>query len=71
MESSTSVKFTLSQSMVMTLYFANSETASIKVDGTKKTSTTSTYSQTLEAGSHELTKADSCNLFAIKLVPVE
>lgn len=71
LESSTSIKFTLTASYKMTLYFADSETGSIKVDGTKKTSTTSTYTETLGAGAHELTKADTRNLFYIKLEPTE
>ena len=71
MESATSVKFTIDKTMLMTLYFADTETASIKVDGVKRTSTTSTYSETLDPGAHELTKADSRNLFGIKLEPVE
>ncbi|MBQ8712601.1 MAG: pectate lyase [Prevotella sp.] len=69
LESSTSVKFTLTQSMTLTLYFADTETANIKIDGTKVTGSASTYTTTLTAGSHELTKADSRNLFAIKLAP--
>lgn len=71
MESSTNITFTLSKTMLMTLYFGDQETASIKVDGVKKTSDSSTYSQTLDEGQHVLTKADSRNLFGIKLEPVE
>ena len=71
MESSTSIKFTLAQSMRMTLYFGDTETASIKIDGEKITGTSSTYATTLAAGAHELTKDKSVNLFAIKLEPVE
>ena len=67
MESATSVKFTLAQPMTMTLYFADTETVSIKIDGKKVTGSSSTYTTTLEGGQHELTKADSRNLFAIKL----
>ena len=70
-ETATSIKFTLPKSYEMTLYFGDTETASIKVDGVKKTSTTSTYTEVLATGSHELTKADSRNLFFIKLVPKE
>jgi len=55
----------------MTLYFATNETANIEVDGTKVTDTTNVYTQTLEAGTHVLTKADTRNLFGIKLEPVE
>ena len=71
LESSTSVTLTIDKPMVMTLYFATNETANIKVDGTKVTDTTNVYTQTLEAGTHVLTKADTRNLFGIKLEPVE
>lgn len=71
MESATSIKFTLAASYKMTLYFASTETGSIKVDGVKKTSSTNTIENTLGAGAHELTKADSRNLFFIKLEPIE
>lgn len=70
MESATSIKFTLAASYKMTLYFASTETGSIKVDGVKKTSSTNTIEDTLGVGAHELTKADSRNLFFIKLEPI-
>ena len=71
MEQTTSVKFTLSQPMQMTLYFGPTETASIMIDGTKISGSGNTYTTTLEDGAHELTKDKSVNLFLIKLVPVE
>jgi len=71
MEKDTSVKFSLSKPMTMTLYFGDTETASIKIDSTKYTNTTSTLTQALAAGAHELTKADSRNLFAIRLMATE
>ena len=71
MESATSITFTLATPMKMTLYFASGETASIKVDGVKKTSSTNTYTQDLEAGAHQLTKSESRNLFGIKLETIE
>ena len=71
LESSTSIKFTLPSTYKMTLYFASTETGSIKVDGNKKTSTTNTIEETLSPGEHELVKADSRNLFFIKLEPIE
>lgn len=70
MESATSIKFTLTDKRRMTLYFGDTETASIKVNGTKISATGSTYSQTLEPASYELTKDKSVNLFYIKLEPV-
>lgn len=71
MESATSVKFTLSQPMQMTLYFADTEIASIKIDGNKINGTSSTYTTVIEGGEHELTKDKSVNLFGIKLEPVQ
>lgn len=67
LESATSVKFTLTEAKKMILVFADTETGSIKIDGTKQTSTGSTLEQQLEAGAHELTKADTRNLFLIIL----
>ena len=69
-ESSTSISFTTTEKMKMTLYFGSNDTkCSIKVDGTKVSGNTATKTLTteIEAGSHTLTKADSCNLFYIKL----
>ena len=71
MESATSITFTLAESMKATFYFADAETASLKVDGEKKTATESYYTETLSAGAHELTKADSRNLFGIKIEPLK
>ena len=67
MESSTSIRFTLEQTMTMTLYFADTETASIKINGQKIVASSSTYTTTLTPGTYELTKDKSVNLFAIKL----
>ena len=70
MESSTSIKLTLDKKVSATFYFADAETASMKIAGTKIKATGSTYTTTLEAGTHEITKDKSVNLFGIKLVPV-
>ncbi len=69
-ESATSVKFTLTDTRKMTLYFGDTETASIKINGTQISGTASTYTQTLAAGNYELTKDKSVNLFYIKIEPV-
>ena len=69
MESSTSIKLVLDKKVTATFYFADSETASMKIAGTKVKATGSSYTTTLEAGTHEITKDKSVNLFAIKLVP--
>ena len=70
MESSTSIKLVLDKKVSATFYFADAETASMKIAGTKIKATGSTYTTTLEAGTHEITKDKSVNLFGIKLVPV-
>ena len=70
-ESETNIKFSLTKSMNMTLYFGPSETASIKVNGNKISGSGNTYTQTLEPGNYTLTKDKSVNLFFIKLEPVE
>lgn len=71
-ESSTSIKFSLTEPMLMTLYFGPTETASIKIDGKKITNVTGNiYSTVLPAGPHELTKDKSVNLFLIKLERIE
>lgn len=70
MESSTSIKLTLDKKVSATFYFAETATASMKIAGTKIQATGSTYTTTLEAGTHEITKDESVNLFGIKLVPV-
>lgn len=67
LESTTSIKFTLADDMTMTLVFASTETASFKLNGNKLTSTANMYTIDLEAGSYEITKADSRNLFLIVL----
>ena len=69
MESSTSIKLVLDKKVTATFYFADSETASMKIAGTKIKATGSSYTTTLEAGTHEITKDKSVNLFAIKFVP--
>ena len=71
MESSTSIKLVLDKKVTATFYFADSEIASMKIAGTKIKATGSSYTTTLEAGTHEITKDKSVNLFGIKLVPVQ
>ena len=70
-ETATKVEFTLTDKRKMTLYFAENETASIKINGDKITGSGSIYSQVLEAGEYTLTKDQSANLFFIKLEPVK
>ena len=71
METSTSVTFTTTEDMTMTLYFSEAE-PTIKIDGgSKTTGANGIISATLAAGSHTLTKANSANLFYIKLEKAE
>ncbi|MGM9858871.1 MAG: pectate lyase [Bacilli bacterium] len=69
-ESSTSINFTIDSSMTLTLVF-NSSSTNIKIDGTKYTFTEGIFTKELEAGSHTITKADTANLYYIKLFKIE
>ena len=67
-ESSTSVKFTTSVKMTLTLYLSKS--GKIKIDGASKESDGSgVVTVTVEAGSHTITKDTSLNLYYATLTP--
>lgn len=78
MESATNISVTVDKKVTMTLYFSSADTkTNAKIDGKKLAevnavidSTAKTMTVTLDAGSHAITKQDTCNLFGIKLVPV-
>lgn len=77
MESATNITVKVDKDVTATFYFANGGTASLKVDGSSKISGTvdaltnvSSYTTTLTAGSHTITKGDTAFLFGIKLVPI-
>ena len=70
-ESATTVDFKLTDKRNMTLYFGDTETASLKINGNKITGSGSIYSQVMEPGSYTLTKDKTVNLFYIKLEPVK
>ena len=69
MESSTSIKFSTTEAMTLTLVFSNQDSQNIKVDGTKYTAdaNSTVITVSLAAGAHEITKADTANLFYISL----
>ena len=71
MESATSIKLTVDKKVSATFYFGDGEIASMKLDGSKISATSSTYTTTLNAGTYEIKKGESVNLFGIKLVPAE
>ena len=79
MESATNISVTVNKKVTMTLYFSSADTkTNAKIDGKKPAevnavidSTAKTMTVTLDAGSHTITKQDTCNLFGIKLVPVK
>ncbi|MDE5849878.1 MAG: pectate lyase [Muribaculaceae bacterium] len=66
MESATSISINPNQAMKMTLVFGDNETANIKINGSKVTAETSTYTTEISE-STILTKADTRNLFLIVL----
>lgn len=79
MESATHISVTVDKKVTMTLYFSSADSkTNAKIDGKKPAevnavidSTAKTMTVTLDAGSHTITKQDTCNLFGIKLVPVK
>ena len=79
MESATNISVTVDKKVTMTLYFSSADSkTNAKIDGKKPAevnavidSTAKTMTVTLDAGSHTITKQDTCDLFGIKLVPVK
>ena len=79
MESATNISVTVDKKVTMTLYFSSADTkTNAKIDGKKPAevnavidSAAKTMTVTMDAGSHTITKQDTCNLFGIKLVPVK
>lgn len=71
MESSTSIDFAIAKTCKMTVFFGDTETASLKLNGTKKSASGSTYTETLVQGAYKITKANSVNIYGIMLEPIE
>lgn len=68
MESTTSITFTTTETMRLTLVFGDTETISFKLDGVKTVGTGSTYTiDALPAGQHVITKQNMGNLFVLVL----
>ena len=71
MESSTSVKFSSTSSITVTV-ITDTASKNIKIDDTKTaTDTNGVVEKTLAAGDHTITKADSMNVYAIIIEPTE
>ena len=71
MESSTSIRFTITQEMLLTLVFAEGTVPNIKIDGTKVSATSGNIiTHPLTVGAHEITKDRTFNLFYINLTPI-
>lgn len=71
MESKTNITIKVDKDVTATFYFADTEKASMKIDGSAITASGSTYSTKLSANtSYTITKNATVNLFGIKLVPV-
>lgn len=70
-ESSTTITFTTTETMQLTLVFGSDDNCNIKIDDEKVTGTTNVIVVTLEAGTHTITKADTTNLYYIGLTVVE
>lgn len=70
MESSTSISFTISQQMKLTLVFDSGFVKNVKVDGEKYQASDGVVEVTLLAGEHTITKADTANLYYIGLTSI-
>lgn len=70
MESATTIDFTTTKEMKMTLYFADTETASVKINGTAQVGTSSSLTANVN-GAVQLTKKNTGNLFLIKLEEIK
>ena len=70
-ESSTTITFTTTETMQLTLVFGSDDNCNIKIDDEKVTGTTNVIVVTLQAGTHTITKADTTNLYYIGLTVVE
>lgn len=67
MESGTNISFTLGSSATLTLYFLDSFTGTVKIDGTAYTATGGVVTLTLTAGAHVITKSDAAYLYYISI----
>lgn len=63
MESSTSIKFALTKTATLTMIFNDDFSKKVKINGVNHVSANGVLTVNLDAGSHEITKGDSGNLF--------
>jgi hypothetical protein len=66
-ESSTSITFTTTSAMTLTLVMNSANSTNIKVDGTTYTLTNGIATISLAAGSHTISKANTGNLYYMSL----
>ncbi len=66
-ESSTSIKFNMSQAGTLTLVFNSNFGGRIKVDGTNHYASSGILNLNLSSGSHDITKADMANLYYMQI----
>lgn len=70
LESATSIGFTAPSAGKLTLVFGEAA-GNVKIDGVKHTADNGIVTVDLSAGSHQITKADTANLFYMVFVPTE
>jgi len=68
LETATSITFNAPAAGKLTLVFGEA-TGNVKIDGSKLTSDNGVLTADLSAGTHTITKADSCNLFYMVFAP--
>ncbi|MFC6996918.1 pectate lyase family protein [Rufibacter roseus] len=67
-ESSTSISFTTTKEATLTLVFNTGFSGTIKVNGTDQTISAGKLTMTLPAGSHQITKGSTTNLYFMSVV---
>lgn len=67
LESSTSIKFTTVKEATLTLVFNDDFTGALKINGTSYNPVAGILTLTIPAGSYEITKGDSTNLFYMSI----
>ncbi|MDO9634661.1 MAG: T9SS type A sorting domain-containing protein [Paludibacter sp.] len=67
-ESSTTISFTTTQESILTLVFNSDFSGKIKLNGVDVNASSGIVTTTIPAGSHQITKGDTSNLFYIKVV---
>ncbi len=68
MESATTISFSTTQSAKLTLVFNADFTGKVNIDGKSYNPTAGILTVSIAAGTHQITKGDTCNLFYMSVI---